>query len=120
MGYAFESWLMPGHDKRRDLLVVASKMSARIDYMKPQEVCLFDSRIVTVEGTPISVEDKGGRVISLPYGEPLKEELREFVSCVSSRHKPLADVLVGLRAVVMADAALASARTGRAVTPSTG
>jgi UDP-N-acetylglucosamine 3-dehydrogenase len=115
-GYAFESWLVPGHGKRRDLLVVGSKMSARVDYLKPQELYLFDTMVITENGAPTSIEDKGERVISLPYVEPLKEELRQFISCVNSRQKPLADGLVGVRAVAMAEAALASAKTGEAVT----
>jgi len=114
-GYAFESWLIPGHEKKRDLMVVGSKRSARVDYLKPQELCLFDTSVVTENGVPISVEDKGERVISIPYTEPLKEELRHFISCVNSRQKPLTDGLVGVRAVVMAEAALASARTGKAI-----
>lgn len=114
-GYAFESWLVPGQGKRRELLVVGSRMSARVDYLKPQELRLFDTRIVTENGVPASVEDKGERVISIPHVEPLKEELRQFISSVNSRQKPLADGLVGLRAVVMAEAALASAKTGKAV-----
>lgn len=119
-GYAFESWLVPGHEKRRDLLVVGSQMSARIDYLKPQELCLFDTRVITENGAPTSIEDKGERVVSIPYAEPLKEELRQFISCVNSRQKPLADGLVGVRAVVMAEAALTSARTGKAVKLSPG
>jgi UDP-N-acetylglucosamine 3-dehydrogenase len=115
-GYAFESWLVPGHEKRRDLLVIGSQMSARVDYLKPQELCLFDTRVVTENGAPTSIEDKGERVISIPYAEPLKEELRQFISCVNSRQKPLADGSVGVRAVAMAEAALTSAKTGRAAT----
>ena len=115
-GYAFESWLVPGHEKRRDLLVVGSQMSARVDYLKPQELCLFDIRVITKNGAPTSIEDKGERVISLPYVEPLKEELRQFIFCVNSRQNPLADGLVGMRAVAMAEAALTSAKTSKAVT----
>jgi len=114
-GYAFESWLVPGHEKRRDLLVVGSQMSARVDYLKPQELCLFDTRIITESGAPTAIEDKGERVVSIPYAEPLKKELREFISCVNSRKKPLTDGLVGMRAVVMAEAALTSAKIGKAV-----
>jgi len=115
-GYAFESWLIPGHGKRRNLLVVGSQMSAQIDYLKPQELCLFDTRVITENGAPTSIEDKGELVISISYVEPLKEELGQFISCVNSRQKPLADGLVGVRAVAMAEAALTSARTGRAAT----
>jgi predicted dehydrogenase len=115
-GYAFESWLIPGHEKRRDLLVVGSQTSARVDYLKPQELCLFDTRIITENGAPASIEDKGERVVALASAEPLKEELRQFLSCVNSRRRPLTDGLVGVRAVAMAEAALTSARTGKAVT----
>jgi UDP-N-acetylglucosamine 3-dehydrogenase len=114
-GYAFESWLVPGHEKRRDLLVIGSKMSARVDYLKSQELSLFDSRVITEKGAPASIEDKGERAVSIPYAEPLKEEFRQFVSSVNSRKQPLTDGLVGVRAVVMAEAALTSAKTGRAV-----
>jgi UDP-N-acetylglucosamine 3-dehydrogenase len=114
-GYAFESWLVPGHEKRRDLLVVGSQMSARVDYLKPQELCLFDTKVITENGVPTSIEDKGEHVVSIPYAEPLKEELRHFISCVNSRKKSLTDGSVGVRAVAMAEAALASARTGKAV-----
>jgi UDP-N-acetylglucosamine 3-dehydrogenase len=116
-GYAFESWLVPGHGKRRDLLVVGSQMSARVDYLKPQELCLFDARVITESGVSTAIEDKGERVISLPYAEPLREELRQFISCVDSRQRPLADGLVGARAVAMAESALTSARTGRPAKP---
>jgi len=114
-GYAFESWLVPGHEKKRDLLVVGSKMSARVDYLKPQELCLYDTRVITENGVPASIEDKGERVVSIPYAEPLKEELRQFLSCVNSRQKPLTDGVVGVRAVAMSEASLTSARTGKAV-----
>lgn len=114
-GYAFESWLVPTHGKRRDLAVVGSKMSARIDYLKPQELYLFDVRVISKGGVPARIEDKGNRVVSLPYAEPLKEELKHFISCVNSRQKPLSDGLVGLRAVAMAEAALVSAEAKRAI-----
>ena len=95
--------------------MVGSRMSARVDYLKPQELCLFDTRIITENGVPSSVEDKGERMISIPYVEPLKEELRQFISCVNSRQKPLADGSVGVRAVAMAEAALTSAKIGEGV-----
>jgi len=114
-GYAFESWLVPGHEKRRDLLVIGSGMSARVDYLEPQQLRLFDSRIVTDEGAPVSIEEKGERVVSIPFAEPLKEELRQFIACVNSRQEPLADGPAGVRAVAMAEAALASATMGKTV-----
>jgi len=114
-GYAFESWLVAAYSKMRDLIVVGSKGSARVDYLTPQELHIFDSRIITEEGIPVGVENDGKRTISLPDAEPLKEELKHFISCVVSRQNPLTDGPVGLRSVVMAEAALRSARTGCAV-----
>jgi len=114
-GYAFESWLVAAYGRMRDMVVVGSKRSARVDYLKPQELHMFDSRIVAEGGIPVNVEDDGNRIISLPHAEPLKEELRHFISCVISRQSPLTDGSVGLRAVVMAEGAQRSARVGEAV-----
>ncbi len=114
-GYAFESWLVAAYGRMRDVVVVGSERSARVDYLKQQELHLFDSRIVTEEGIPVNAEDGGNSIVSLHYAEPLKEELKHFMSCVVSRQSPLTDSAVGLRAVVMAEAATRSARTGESV-----
>jgi len=114
-GYAFESWLVPVLDKKRELVVVGSKMSALIDYLKPEELRLFDVRLVTHDGLPAYIENKDNQVVSLPYAEPLKEEIRCFISCVNSRRQPPSDGPVGLRAVVMVEAALESAKIGKAI-----
>ena len=53
--------------------------------------------------------------LSIPNAEPLKDELKHFISCIVSRQDPLSDGAVGLRAVVMAEAALMSAKTGKMV-----
>jgi len=116
-GYAFESWLVPAYSKMRDLVVVGSKGSARVDYLTPQELYIFDNRIIIDEGVPVRVEDKGKHTISIPYAEPLKEEIKHFISCIISRQSPISDGSVGLRAVTMAEAALKSAKIGKAVQP---
>lgn len=115
-GYALESWLLPAYGKKRDLVVVGSKKSALVDYLKPQELVIFDTRIVVTQGgKPFRVEDEGKHIISLPFAEPLEEELKHFVSCVESRSTPVTDGLVGWRAAIMAEAALKSAKSGRQV-----
>jgi len=114
-GYAFESWLVAAYDRMRDLVVVGSKGSVRIDYLTPQELQVFDTRITSENGIPVEVKDDGKRTVSIPYAEPLKEELKHFISCVKSRQSPLTDGSVGLRSVVMAEAALKSAGMGGAV-----
>jgi predicted dehydrogenase len=114
-GYAFESWLVAAYSKMRDLVVIGSKGSARVDYLAPQEFYVFNNRIIIENGLPIRAEDEGKRTITLHYAEPLKEELKHFISCVTSRKNPLSDGPVGLRAVIMAEAALKSAKAGRAI-----
>jgi predicted dehydrogenase len=105
-GYALESWLVPVYGKRRDLVLIGSEKSAKIDYLSPQELQLFDMRIVAKENKPVRVEDEGEHSIPIPYAEPLKEELKHYISCVKGRKKPDSDGMVGMRAVVMAEAAL--------------
>jgi len=41
-GYALESWLVPVYGKRRDLILIGSEKSAKIDYLSPQELQLFE------------------------------------------------------------------------------
>jgi predicted dehydrogenase len=113
--YAFESWLMPASGKQRDLIVVGSEKVAKIDYLKPQELQMFDIRIAEQDyngKTSFSVENEGSYTIPIPYAEPLKEELKNFIHCIQSRENPLSDGVIGMRAVVMAEAALDSAKKG--------
>jgi len=111
-GYAFESWLVSAYGKLRHLAVIGSECTARVDYLNPQELHLFDTKVVTDNGIPVRCEDNGQRTISIPYAEPLKEELKHFISCVTTRQSPLSDGQVGLRAVTMAEGALKAAGTG--------
>lgn len=117
-GYAFESWLMPACGKQRDLVVVGSEKSAKIDYLKPQELQIFDIHIAesASEGKKsFKVEDEGTYTIPIPYAEPLKEELTHFIHCVGNRENPISDGMVGMHAVVMAENALESASTGKTI-----
>jgi len=108
-GYAFESWLSP-NGKRRELVVVGSKMSVSVDYLKPNEINVFD---VTISSEGIATE--GSYVIPIEYKEPLKEELKNFVSCIKTRNKPVADMYAGKRAVEMIEMAIKSAIEGKKV-----
>jgi predicted dehydrogenase len=114
-GYAFESWLMAPYGKKRDLTVVGRERTAWVDYLAPHELHMLDKRIAVEDGLPVGIEDDGRRVIPVEDEQPLKEELRHFIACVESREVPLTDGTVGLRAVRMAEAALESAATGKAV-----
>jgi predicted dehydrogenase len=117
-GYAFESWMMPAYGKLRDLVVVGSEKIAKIDYLKPQELQIFDMRIAEQDlndSMIFSVENEGSYIIPISYAEPLKEELYHFIECIRSRKNPLSDGTIGMRAVKMAEAALLSAKEGKKI-----
>lgn len=114
--YAFESWLMPAYGKQRDLVVVGSEKSAKIDYLKPSELQIFDICITEHDfdnNIAFSVENEGTYTIPIHYAEPLKEELYHFIHCINTRSRPISDGAIGLRAVNMVEASLESAKTGK-------
>lgn len=115
LGYAFESWMTPVEGKRRDLTIIGSKMSAKVDYLKPQELQLFDASIAQVDNNKLKAEYEGSYTVPIPYKEPLKEELRHFIECIGSRKQPLSDMYAGARAVEMIEVAFESARERRVV-----
>jgi predicted dehydrogenase len=114
-GYAFESWLVPAYGKKRDLMVMGSEKSGLIDYMNPAEIRLFNAKILLEDGEPAAVDDGGEEVVSIDYAEPLKEELKHFISSVERKQAPESDGTVGMRAVVMAEGALISSTRNRFV-----
>jgi predicted dehydrogenase len=116
LGYAFESWMTPVHGKRRDLTIIGSKMSAKVDYLKPQELQLFNAAIIRMqEGGPLKAEYEGAYTVPIPYREPLKEEMKNFIHCINTREKPLSDMYAGKRAVEMIEMAFKSSDENRAL-----
>lgn len=109
--YAHESWMAPVAGKLRELVVIGDKMSARIDYMKPQELQIFDAAILPKKGDDgdFEMEQEGSYTIPIEYKEPLKEELKHFISCAQDHTQPLSDMHSGKRAVEMVEMAFKSA-----------
>jgi predicted dehydrogenase len=117
-GFSLESWLSPLAGKDRKLVVVGSRMSAEVDYLKPQEMVISESHIdVRGEGaeTRFDVVNEGGHTVPIQYREPLEVELEAFLDSIKTRKRPLADGECGLRAVRMIEAAFEAATTKRAV-----
>jgi UDP-N-acetylglucosamine 3-dehydrogenase len=118
MGYAMESWLVPVYGKKRELVLIGSEKCAKIDYLKSQELEIFDIRIKSEkvkDNLLFSVENTQSYKIPIEYKEPLREELTHFIRCIRSRSKPLSDGEVGMRAVEMAEAAIRSAGLRRTI-----
>ena len=115
LGYAFESWMTPVEGKKRDLTIIGNKMSAKVDYLKPQELQLFDASIVPTSKEDLRAEYEGSYTVPIPYQEPLKEEMKHFVECIKTREKPLSDMYAGKRAVEMIEIAFESAEKNRSI-----
>jgi len=113
VGFIHESWSHPVDDKIRTLSVIGRRMSASIDYLRPNEIIVYDRRIE--EGEPMALKDEGHRVEMVPYSEPLKDEILDFVHSVQSLDRPASDMYVGLRAIEMIEAAVRSASEGKPV-----
>ncbi len=113
-GYIFESWLSPVGNKIREIHVAGEQMSAKIDYLKPDIIEIYDSGIVPQNGEFL-MENEGMRTVTVPYKEPLKEELKDFVNSAKTGKQPLTDMYSGLRAVEIIEKAMKSAETGRKV-----
>jgi predicted dehydrogenase len=117
VSHAFESWVDPTGMKLRDLTVVGSLMSAKVDYLRPQELRIFDASISeSKDKMGFVVQNDGSYVVPIQYREPLKEELVHFIKCINEGEKPLSDMYVGKRAVEMIEIAFESAKTGKTIT----
>jgi predicted dehydrogenase len=111
LGIIESSWLPPGN--YRDLTIVGSKKSLSSDLAK-QTIMVHDVHIEKQNDT-LKAVNNGSSSVDVKYKEPLKLELKDFVECIKTGRKPLANGQVGLRTIMIAEKALQSARLKRSV-----
>ena len=111
MGFIEGSWLPPG--KHRDLTVVGSKGSITCDLLH-QKLKLHHTFIEAHNGK-LEAIDEGTTELEVKFEEPLKVELQDFINCVKTGQKPLADGESALQVIKVAEKALESARLRRSV-----
>jgi len=111
VGIIESSWLPPGN--YRDLAVVGSKKSVTSDLSK-QTVILHDIRMEKISGT-IKAIDEGQLPLDVKFEEPLKLELKDFIECIKTERKPIADAETASRTVMITEKALESAHLKRSV-----
>ena len=111
VGIIESSWLPPGN--YRDLTVVGSEKSVTSDLSK-QTVILHDIRMEKISGT-IKAIDEGQLPLNVKFEEPLKLELKDFIECIKTERKPIADAETASRTVMIAEKALESAHLKRSV-----
>jgi UDP-N-acetylglucosamine 3-dehydrogenase len=92
------NWLTPY--KTRTLVVTGSEGIMKLDYITQE---------LTIENVRETVQPR------YPWQEPLKLELRHFANCVLGKEKPLITGVDGLKALMIAEAALKSSATSKAI-----
>ncbi|BDQ34690.1 Gfo/Idh/MocA family oxidoreductase [Pseudodesulfovibrio portus] len=102
--HIFVSWLHPF--KEQKLVVVAEKCMAVLDDTLPWDtkLVLYPHEIVWKEQMPVP-ERSQGKPVELTEAEPLKEECRHFIDCISTGTTPRTDGREGLQVLhVLQDA----------------
>jgi len=111
LGIIEGSWLPPS--KHRDLTVVGSRKSVTSDLLN-QTLELHNVHIQAQHGQ-LKAVDEGSTKIDIRFEEPLKLELLDFIKCIKTGRKPLAEGRSALSVIKTAEKALESARLGRSV-----
>ncbi|MGA3268026.1 MAG: Gfo/Idh/MocA family oxidoreductase [Verrucomicrobiota bacterium] len=106
-------YFIPG--KFREVIVCGEQLSAICDYNVAQyKIKTYANRQVQV-GRDFKATEGAVTQIETPPEEPLLAELRAFLDSVQTRRAPRADGWSGYDAVRVLNAALESAKTGKAV-----
>ncbi|MBN2157323.1 MAG: Gfo/Idh/MocA family oxidoreductase [Candidatus Lokiarchaeota archaeon] len=117
-GYLSESWLIPIFGRRRELIVVGSKKTAVIEFLKPNEIVIHNAHIKKLEKDDrmvFRVEKKEPQKIFFEYKEPLKEEMKALLKMVKNNEESESSGVIGLRAINMCEIAMESAILGKKI-----
>lgn len=119
-GHIFVSWLHPY--KEQKLIVVGSKAMAVFDDIGKEKLFLYPHTVEWKDGKIPYAKKAGCTILPVENKEPLREELKHFIECVTMRKRPRTDGEEGLRVLKVLEAAedsLREARSGqgRAVSP---
>ena len=110
--HVFVSWLHPFKEQR--LVVVGSQQMAVFDDSAQDKLVLYPHRVEWKNRVPTAV--KAERIpVALESEEPLRSECQEFLSCISSRSRPLTDGREGLRVLKLLAACQESMAAHRTV-----
>ncbi|MFC1869111.1 Gfo/Idh/MocA family oxidoreductase [Thermodesulfobacteriota bacterium] len=94
--HIFVSWLHPF--KEQKLVVVGDKKMAVFDDTQPWEdkLLLYPHQINWQDNTPVPIKGEPER-LDVPESEPLRDECRHFLDCISNNKQPITDGREGLR-----------------------
>ena len=88
-GHIFVSWLHP-YKEQKLIVVGEKKMAVFDDVAEKDKLLLFNHKIESVAGVPVSRKEEA-EVVAFEATEPLKQECRHFIQCVTKRKKPDTD-----------------------------
>lgn len=94
-GHIFVSWLHPF--KEQKLVVVGSESMAVFDDMSKEKLYLYPHKIEWKDGKVPVAKKADFKAVPISKDEPLKEEMKHFISCVLERKTPKTDGQEGLR-----------------------
>lgn len=109
--FAEESWLQPAYGKTREFIAVGTDNTVRVDFLELDRIHVLNTKIYN-QGGNIKVENKSPSTINFEKKEPLKEELKNFLHCIKTREKPIADGMVGAKAVKIIENSFKAMETG--------
>ncbi|SFS10613.1 Predicted dehydrogenase [Halomicrobium zhouii] len=116
-GVINSSWQVPAFGKTRDLVVVGSNRSARLDYLENTELEIFDAEVYSDRDGQLTSRNDGSIVHTTEKREPLKAEIEAFVDASLEGEDPPASGRVGAQTVELLERAEESADEGRVVHP---
>ncbi len=106
--HIFVSWLHPF--KEQKLVVVGTKAMAVFDDLTEEKLFLYPHKIEWKEGKYPVAQKAEKQIIPVEKKEPLKEELKHFIECLTTRKTPLTDGYEGLRVLRILEKAEESIR----------
>ena len=109
-GLVEESWMTNPIKKVREFMAIGSNGFIEIQFNKPNTLTIYDKYIKDNQ-----IKDEGKIEITIPFSEPLKDELKSFIENTNSNKEYEADWNVGLNGVILCESALKSANTNKIV-----
>jgi UDP-2-acetamido-3-amino-2,3-dideoxy-glucuronate N-acetyltransferase len=105
--HIFVSWLHPF--KEQKLVVVGERRMAVFDDTRPWEdkLLLYPHQINWKKNLPVPTKAKSERV-DIPQEEPLRQECRHFLDCITTGAQPITDGYEGLKVLKVLNASQAS------------
>jgi predicted dehydrogenase len=108
MAHVHLSWLNPRKERR--LTLVCSHKMVELDDVSPDKLRIYDkgydrAPAFTEYAQYLTLRDGDVHIPQIPMKEPLRVQLRDFIECIETNRKSVADASTGLQVVTTLEAA---------------